>query len=75
MVFGLLLLPVAVFLLLLAGLSVQALIADLWAEGALPAFLLLVFLPLALWIACSAIRGWWDARKGAAKQACPPASS
>ena len=75
MIFGLLLLPVAILLLLLAGLSVQALITELWAEGALQAWLLLVFLPLALWIACSAIRGWWDTRKGAAKQVLPPASS
>ena len=75
MIFGLLLLPVAILLLLLAGLSVRMLIADLWAEGSLQTFLLLVVLPLAVWILCSAIRGWWEARKGTAKPASIPGAS
>ena len=74
MIFGLLLLPVAIFLLLLAGLSVRMLIADLWAEGSLQVCLAYAAL-MAVWILCSAIRGWWDARKGTAKPTSIPGAS
>ena len=74
MIFGLLLLPVAILLLLLAGLSVRMLIADLWAEGSLQVCLGCIAL-LAVWILCSAIRGWWEARQGTAKPASIPGAS
>jgi len=74
MIFGLLLLPVAILLLLLAGLSVRMLIADLWAEGSLQVCLACAAL-MAVWILCSAIRGWWDARKGTAKPTSIPGAS
>lgn len=74
MIFGLLLLPVAILLLLLAGLSVQALITDLWAEGSLQVCLGCVAL-MVVWILCSAIRGWWEARKGTAKPTSIPSAS
>lgn len=74
MILGLLLLPVAIFLLLLAGFSVQVLIADMWAEGSLQVCLACAAL-MAMWILCSAIRGWWEARKGTAKPTSIPGAS
>ncbi len=58
-----LLLPLVPFLLLLAAAAARCMLVDLWREGAIQAFLLLVALPMVVWIACLALRDWRAARR------------
>ena len=68
-------LPLALVLLLMAVAAARVGLADLWAEGAIQAFLLLVVLPGAVWAVQSLARDWWAHRKHPAKAGPGPGVS